>query len=510
MRTKKAFINILAGGLGTLLAGLFQFISRFVFIRFLSDEYLGISSLFTNILSILSLAELGIGTAICYSLYKPLAGKDNEKISQIMHFFKRTYELIGCVVLLLGLLIIPFLPYLIQGETDLVDVRLIFALYVLQSAASYWFWAYKSILLQADQKLYINKFLNVCAFMVITILQLVTLAMFRNFILYCVLGLLIGIVTNVLSAIVVDKQYPFLKADFRRGIKPLEKEEKKQIFKDVFGMSMFKFNTTVVNSTDNIVISAFIHVKMVALYGNYQTVISGISQVVMQLFAGVTASVGNLETEKDEEKNEFVFRTLQLLCYWVYSCIGVVLLVLVNPFIQFFFGAERVFGMELVLLQILYFVINGFQRTSFIYRDACGLFWKGKLRPVATALLNIVISIVLVQYIGLAGVILGTIISWMLTTFWYDPIMIYKNVFHKSPLRYFLGYLKAAVLCTVAGFGVYCLYEYVLVGMLGLSGIGLLILTLVLALVIPNLVFVAGYFYTEELRYLVGLVKRKR
>ena len=497
MRSKKAIVNTLAGGLGTLLVGLLQFVGRIVFIRFLSDEYLGISSLFTNILSILSLTELGLSTAVCYRLYQPLAGGDEEKIKSIMHYFRRAYFAIGWVVILLGAALLPFLPHLMTGTTKLVDVRVIYLLYVLQSALSYWFWAYKAILLQADQKLYIVRFYHVLANVLIIALQLVSLAIFRDFMIYSVIGLFAAVLVNLFAAREVDKRYPYLKdKTYRR----LDKEEKRSLFRDVSGMSLFKMNTTIVNSTDNLVISAFINVRTVALYGNYQLIISGISQVAMQLFGGVTATVGNYYAEDTKEHNEFVFRCIQLMCYWVYTFLGIGLFVCLNPVIRFCFGASRVFSQELVLLQVLYFVINGFQRTSFIYRDACGLFWKGKARPVATAVLNIVISIVLVRYIGLAGVIAGTIISWLLTTWWYDPCLIYRQAFSMSPRRYFTGYAKAALLSAALG-----ALTVTISALLPFGGIGALIVDMLLCMSIPNLGYYLMYRRSEEFAYLKKL-----
>lgn len=497
MRSKKAIMNTLAGGLGTLLVGLLQFVGRIVFIRFLSDEYLGISSLFTNILSILSLTELGLSTAVCFRLYQPLAEGDRETIKAVMRYFRRAYFVIGWVVIVLGAALLPLLPHLMTGTTGLVDVRAVYLLYVLQSALSYWFWAYKAILLQADQKLYIVRFYHVIANLLVIVLQLLSLALFRDFLVYSALGLLAAVFVNLLSAREVDKRYPYLNEKNCRG---LEKEEKQSLFRDVSGMSLFKINTTVVNSTDNLIISAFINVKTVALYGNYQLVISGISQVAMQLFGGVTATVGNYYAEDTKEHNELVFRCIQLLCYWVYTFLGIGLLLFLNPVIQLCFGQSRVFSRELVFLQVFYFVINGFQRTSFIYRDACGLFWKGKVRPVATAVLNIVISIVLVHSIGLAGVIAGTIISWLLTTWWYDPCLIYRQAFAMPPRGYFLGYAKAAFL--TAALGALCI---ALSKLIPFGGAGGLLVDMVLCMSIPNLGYYLVYRRSEEFLYLKKL-----
>ncbi len=497
MRSKKAIVNTLAGGLGTLLVGLLQFVGRVVFIRFLSDEYLGISSLFTNILSILSLTELGLSTAVCFRLYQPLSGGDSETIKAVMHYFRRAYFVIGWVVIGLGAALLPLLPHLMTGTTGLVDVRVVYLLYVLQSAFSYWFWGYKAILLQADQKLYIVRFYHVIANLIVTALQLLSLMLFRDFLIYSAIGLLSAVLVNLFSAREVDRRYPYLK---EKSCRRLDKEEKKSLFQDVSGMSLFKINTTIVNSTDNLVISAFINVKTVALYGNYQIIISGISQVAMQLFGGVTATVGNYYAEDTKEHNELVFRCIQLLCYWVYTFLGIGLLLFLNPVIQLCFGESRVFSPELVFLQVLYFVMNGFQRTSFIYRDACGLFWKGKARPVATAALNIVISIVLVHYIGLAGVIAGTIISWLLTTWWYDPCLIYRQAFSMPPRTYFAGYAKAVLLSALLG--AFCI---VISNMIPFGGIGALLIDMLLCMSIPNLGYYLVYRRSEEFGFLKKL-----
>lgn len=499
MRIKRAIVNTAAGGLGTFLVGVLQFISRIIFIQYLSDEYLEISSLFTNILSILSMAELGIGAAIGFSLYEPLSEKDTEKIKSIMHFLRKSYFVIGFAVMGAGICLLPFLPWLLRGTTDLVNLNIIYILYVLQSASSYWFWAYKSILLQADQKLYLIKFYQVISNVVTMVIQLITLAVFRDFLLYSVIGLMANVLTNIFVSVTVDKMYPYMG---ERSIVPLNRSEKKNIFKDVFGMSLFKINTAIVNSADNILISAFIHVRTVALYGNYQTVILGISQVAMQLFGGITATIGNLFVEDSKEKSEFVFRCIQLLCYWIYSFIGIGILIFINPVIQIFFGKERMFTADLVLLQVIYFVMNGFQRTSFIYRDACGLFWKGKLRPVATAVLNVVISIILVRRIGLAGVILGTVLSWLFTTWWYDPVLIYRSVFEMSPMRYFLGYGKAVLVTLVTG-----VMTVWLARLIPFEGVGKLVLQVFLVVLIPNLGYFLVYCKTEEFCYLKKVLR---
>lgn len=498
-RVKNAVINVIAGGLGTLIIGVLQFVGRIVFIRFLSDDYLGISSLFTNILSVLSLAELGLGTAIGYSLYQPLMERDEEKIRAIMSFLKKAYFLIGFFILMAGMILLPFLPYLVNTTTEVANLNLIYILYLLQSVSSYWFWAYKSILLQADQKNYLIKLYQVITNSVVIVIQILILVINHNFLLYSIVGLTANVFTNILAARTVDQKYSYIceKESTRLG-----QADKKLILKNVLGMSIFRINMTVGNSTDNLLISAFINVRIVALYGNYQIVIMGISQVAMQLFEGVTASVGNLFVDDSNNNNMFVFQCVQLLCYWIYSFLGIGILVLVNPVIQFCFGSERLLTDEIVILQVIYFMMNGFQRTSFIYRNACGLFWQGKMRPLFTAILNLILSVLWVRQYGLMGVILGTIVSWFMTTWWYDPLVVYKYVFHKPILSYFLGYIKATALTVVLAAMVVKISLLIPV-----QGMVQFLLKILLVLVIPNLGYYFIYRKTDEFKYLVEIVK---
>lgn len=498
-RAKNAVINVIAGGFGTLIIGILQFVGRIVFIHYLSDDHLGITSLFSNILSVLSVAELGLGTAIGYSLYQPLSEGNEEKIKAIMLFLKRAYFMIGCFILIAGAALIPFLPCLVHTSAQIDHLYLIYVLYLLQSVSSYWFWAYKSVLLQIDQKSYLIKLYQVIINSIVIAVQISLLVIFRNFVLYSVIGLSANVLTNIFTARTVDRKYPYLSE--KKSIQS-ELFDKKTAMKNVLGMSIYRINMSIGNSTDNILISAFINVRLVALYGNYQIVIMGISQTAMQFFDGVTASIGNLFTEDSGEHNIFVFQCVQLLCYWVYTFLGIGILVLINPVIQLCFGSERLLADHILLLQVIYFMINGFQRTSVIYRNACGLFWQGKMRPFFTAILNLVLSIIWVRQFGLSGVILGTIISWLLTTWWYDPFIVYKYVFHKSVLSYFIGYIKATILTIVLA-----VIVAKLIVLFPFQGVTAFIFKLLIIVVIPNLGYYLIYRKTEEFRYLVKMLK---
>lgn len=499
MRTLNSLKNIISGVSGQIITLVLQFISRTVFIHTLGIEYLGVSGLFTNVISILNITELGIGTAIVYSLYKPLAEKDIITIKATMNLYRKAYFAVGCAIACIGLILLPFLPFVMKGSTNLVNVQLIYILYVFQSVSTYWFFAYKSSLLIADQKKYIFNFIRYIIMTISTITQIALLLLFKSFMLYTVIGILSNIILNIFIAKKVDKLYPYIK---NKTDDRLPKESTKEIFKNVFGMSMYKINSVIVRSTDNIVISAFISVTAVGLYANYLMITTSLIAIIKLVFSAVTASVGNLYASDTKERNEFIFRCLNMLSFWIYSVCGICLWVLFNPFITLWIGKEFLLNLEVVFLIALNFVMDGFQNVSIIYKDACGLFWKGRYRPVATAIINVVLSVLLAPKLGISGVLLGTIISRLFTTWWYEPWMIYKFAFNMSSKRYFTRYIFLFSLVVVNGI----LLQFLILKLPNVTWIDLII-KLIICIIMPNTVFYLVFRQKEEFNYLIDIIK---
>ena len=368
MRTINSAKNILTGVVGQILTYVLQFISRTVFIYMLGAEYLGISGLFVNVLTILSITELGIGTAIAYSLYKPLADKDIRIIQATMNLFRKAYFIIGCAIFALGFAMMPFLPYIMKGTTKLININLIFALYLFQSVSSYWFFAYKSALLQADQKKFIINLIRYAVTIATTCLQIVLLIVFKSFLLYTIVSITSNILSNILSARKADKIYPYIK---NRNNEILSKESKKAIYKNIFGMSIYKLNAVILRSTDNIVISIFIGVVAVGLYSNYLIITSALIMIAKLIFSSVTSSIGNLFVSESKQKNEFIFRCLSFMSYWIYGFCAVCLWILFNPFITLWVGDTFLLDNFVVLIIVLDFAMEGFQSVSLTFKDAC-------------------------------------------------------------------------------------------------------------------------------------------
>lgn len=503
MRTKRFLQNMVTGIGGQLLTYVLQFLSRTVFIYTLGAQYLGISGLFTNIISVLNVTELGLGAAVVFSLYKPLADNDAKKINSIMHMLRKAYFFIGLFVLIVGIILVPFLPHLMKKTTELVNIPFIFMLYVIESVSSYWFYAYKSLIFRADQKGYITNLYTYFARVIISICQIIILYTLRSFVLYTVAGISVNIIGNILIAHKVDKTYPFL----RDKAEQLPKMEKREIYKNVVGTAAYKINDMILRSTDNIIISASISVFAVGIYDNYHMISDSIFTFIRMLFGSATAGIGNFVAKEDKEQSEFLFRIMVFASYWLFGFATICLWILLNPFIAWIWGEEYLLENIVVAVIIIEFLIKGFQVVTIIYKDACGLFWKGKYRPIATAVINLAVSLTLVRPLGILGVVIGTIVSRLLTSWWFEPWLIYRNIFKVSCKSYFIRFF-----CAVAFVVVYIVTLEILCSSFNEYTFGNLIIRGGLCLTIPNFFTWLVFKKTGEFIYLknmlLGIVKK--
>lgn len=500
-RVKNSFYNVSATLVEYFLKLVLVFITRTIFIKKLGSDYLGLEGLFTNIIQILSITELGLGSAITFSLYKPLFEKNYNKINLLMKVFKKCYFVIGLIIAVIGLIIIPFLPIIINSSVDFGNVYLIFFLYILQTLSTYWFLAYNEILLNADQKQYKAFMVNNIIIVIKFIMQLISLIVYESFLMFIISTIISNLLRNYLITRLVRKNYSYLniKNDYK-----LDDDEKSTLVKNVVGMSMYRISSTVMNSTDNIIISIFISLNITGIYSNYLLIVSNLKLVLNTLFTSMTSSVGNLYAEGNKEKNELVFRRLSFLNFWFFGIASICLWCLLNDFIELWIGKDYIFDISIVFVIVLNFITDGLQRTVLIYKDACGLFWKGKLRPVFSAITNIVLSLVLVKYMGIFGVILASIISRFITTWWFDPYLVYKNIFNKSPMSYYLKYFEYLLVVVLTAF----FTKYIL-GFIVLNQMYTLLLKGVLCVIISCVIFCVLYSKTTEFKYFKVLLLNK-
>ncbi len=434
-RTQNVVRNIIGGVGGQIFTSVLQFVCRTIFIRLLGATYLGVNGLFSNILSMLSLAELGIGPAIVFSMYKPIANNDEVQIAKLMHFYKLAYRAVAGAVLMIGLCLTPFLDFFIKDTQGIENLRLIFLLILSNTVVSYLF-AYKGSILNADQKAYAVVIIRNIFSVVQNAAQILVLMITKNFLLYLVVQIITTFLGNLALSKYVDKKYPFLTQHPKEKLK---KEETKDIFRRVRGMMIHKLGGFVLNSTDNLVISKFVGVVSVGLYSNYLTIINMIKGYLTQITGSLSASVGNLIAKESTDKSYSVFRSLFLVFFWIYGFCFVCFWVVFQPFITLWAGAEYLLPGSVLFLVLLNIYFTGIQNCSNTFVNATGLFWETRHKPIFECIINLSVSIVLAWKIGLSGVFIGTIASY-LCTFWVNPVLLYRKVFCRPVSSYFVRF----------------------------------------------------------------------
>ena len=436
-RRENSLKNMATGLLGQTVTLALQFVYRTIFIQILGLTYLSVNGLFANILTIFSFAELGVGQAIVFSLYKPIAQQDTEKIRGLMELYKKTYRGIGIAIIALGMMFYPFLPVLLRGSADGIEhLSLIYGLFVLESGVSYFF-SYRQSYLSACQKQYLLNLFG-CAFSLLReVLRIFLLVTTRQYIPVLLFSFGWTIFQNVWYAWKIGRIFPYIKDT--RGAE-LKAEEKRTVFQNIRALIIYKVGTLALNSTDNIIITAVVGLTCVGLYSNYATLVSSVSVFITVLFSSLTASIGDLNAGDDVSKKKQMFHVVNMATFWIYSTASVCFLVALTPTVRLWLGEAYLLDFSTVLVISLNIYIAGMLYAPFNYRQTMGLFVYGKWRPVISAVINIVVSILLGSWWGLKGVLAGTAIARLTTNAWFDPYIVYKKGFGERPWEYFFHY----------------------------------------------------------------------
>ena len=491
-RTSNSLRNAGSAIAGQLVTNLLRFACRTVFLRTLGKEYLGISSLYANVITILSITELGFSSAVTFSLYDPLARDDRDAVCALMHFFRNAYRVIAAIMLALGLALMPALPKLMTGVTDKINIYHYYLLYLAQTVVSYLFFSYKSVLLIADQRKYTADLIAYACQILMALVQMAVLLIWKSFLAYTVLQIVCSALQNICTAWVVDRRYPYL----RRKAPPLAPRERKDIIRRVYAMSLNKVSTAVGTSTDNLLISGFVSVLAVGLYSNYSMVVQIVQKFISSIFQALTSSLGNLYASGERAHSAFLFRCLNMLNNCLIILCTVCFLTLFQPFVTLWAGKDYLLPYPVVITVALNFATNYLQNVVQIYREACGAFVRGKYRPVATAVLNLGLSLVLVKRMGIAGVLWGSIISRLVTTWWFDAWLLCQTCLGISPRRYYLECGGTLVLSGLCAGVVELLFRSAAVSWPMLLGKG------AAAVGLTGLVCLGLTFRTEEFAYL--------
>ncbi len=477
---------------------LLSFVCRTIFARLLAAEYLGLSGLFSNIISVLSLSELGIGSVIIIHLYKPIAENDEEQISKLMNFYRKAYNLIGIFVIACGVVLLPFLKYLVKSDTEIPYLGLYFILFVLQSASSYFF-AYKQSLLTASQREYITSLIRQGFNVLMNILQIVFLLITRQYIAYLLVAIFTNVASNVTVSAITDRKFRFLKKNKKSA---LTKEETKGMLKNVSSMMLHKVGNTVINSTDNILISAMVGVLYTGLYSNYLLIMNVVTQIVTIGLNAVSAGIGDFNARKSVEERTQLFNAMRIFSYWVFGMSAICFCCLYQPTIELWLGSEFLLSYDIVVIISVNFFINGILRIPSSFCDINGLYSKTKVKPIAMALINLAVSILGLKLWGLVGVFIGTLVSYLSIAIWMDPYYLYKYAFERSSHKYFLSLFVNV--CLVGAIGA--------VTWIATSCISNYFCKVMVCLLLSNALFLLCYIRTDGFKFIFqrvkGLVKR--
>ena len=498
MRSKSSAKNLVVALIGQAFGLIISFIARIIFVKFLSDEYLGLNGLFTNLLTMLSLVELGVGSALVYSLYKPLADGDNEKVKSLMDLYRKSYNIIGGVVLIIGILFIPFYRYLISEVPSISHLDFIYILFVLNTSISY-FYSYKRSLIICDQKRYIETIYRYVFYFLLNVFQIIVLFLTHNYILYLITQVVFTWLENICISIKADRMYPYLKD---KNIKKLDKKELNTISKNVRAMLFHKIGGVVVNSTDNILISKLVGLIAVGMYSNYYLITSALDTITAQFFNAITASVGNLGACTNSKKVKETFNTTFFLNYLIYGVITVCLLILFNPFIEVWLGKKYLFDFGVVLVITICFYLKGIRKTCLTFKDALGLFWQDRYKPIIESIINLVASIILGIKYGVLGIFMGTIISTVTTSLWIEPYVLYKYYFKENIIDYLYRFIKYTLVVVLT----YLIVQKIVI-LISINGILGLLIKGVVSLILSILIMTIVFIKTNEIKHVKKIFK---
>ena len=491
--------NLVYSSLNYIVINILRFLVRLVFIRVLSIEYLGVNGLFSNILAVLSLAELGVGPAIVYSLYKPLALGDKETTKAIMQLYKKLYIAIGIVVLILGLLLFPWLDWFIKDkQTTIEGVKYFYLVFLLNTSVSY-FWSYKRSLLIADQKQYLVNIIQVFVQISVSILQIALLYFSKTYWSYLLTMLIGTILENLVTARKADNEYPYL----RERAQKVSDDIRHQIIRNTGAMIGHKIGGIIVFSSSNLIISKLVGLASVGMYSIYYMVINAMNSIATKFFETITSSIGHMVITESQEHQLRAFKIIQFITAIQASFISVGLYALFNTFIELWVGKDYLFDDNTVLYIVVSFYLMYMRKTVLMFRDACGLYWYDRYKPLAEALINIVASVYLAIRYGTVGVVYGGIISTLLTCFWVEPYILFKYGIRYDLKKYYFEYFQFVIVTFFCGVS----FKYFCSNIINSSSLISFFICMILVVAYSSIIWSVVFFKRDEYRFTVNTIK---
>lgn len=497
-RKKNSIKNIIGSMASNIITIIIGLIAQALFIKILGSEYLGLNGLFSNIITMLGIVELGVGNAIIYNLYKPIAENNIEKIKSLMKFYKKSYMIIAFVVAIIGIAIIPILPFFVEDVSVNINIIIVYLLFLADVVCSYLLF-YKRSILYANQKNYIINIIHIIYTILLNAFQILVLYLTRNYYYYLVIKIFMRIFENSIISIIADRKYPFI----NNSADNLDKETEKDIFTKVKALFFHKIGSFAVLGTDNIIISKYLGLITVGLYSNYYLIINAIQTVFGQIIISFTASIGNMLVTESKQKCYDVFKKIRFFNFWLATFASCSVLIIMDSFISIWIGDEYI--LPLLVLEVLVFnLYQKLMRNSYMsFKEAAGIYYEDRFVPLIEATLNIVVSIVCCKLFGLAGVFVGTVISGLALWCYSYPKYVYKRLFDRSYIEYAKETIGYIILFVLIASGTYYLSTIINFSNIYLEFIS----NAMISLIVPNILLFIIFFKTDNFKYYLNLLK---
>ena len=435
-RIEKSKLNTTIALATSIVMGVLSFAERAVFNRCFIPDYLGLYSFFNNLVGIINTAELGIGTSIAFALYAPLEYGQKDQIAAIMHFFRKAYAIVGTIVLVIGIMIIPVMPMLLKTEIDMHSVYIYYLFFLFRTVTNYYF-GYKEILLSANQEQYKVTFITNMAWSILYVAEMIISVTTGNFLYYVIAIFTVNLIRAIILNIRASRQFPELRK--YKNVK-IDKDSINHLKRNTGGLIITRLSSVLVTTTDSLLISAMVGTAFLGKYANYQMITTGLMSISALLPQSITASIGNAGVTESKRAMSRSFETLNLASFFIYSSLTILLLTIVNPLVEIFFGPDRSLPFFSTMLICINFYLNNQRELLLTFKSSLGLYWEDRKRPIAEGLTNLIVSIVLGRYyLGFDGIIIGTIVTNVCVNLAIEPLVIIHNGLRTSALWYYLS-----------------------------------------------------------------------
>lgn len=499
-KTKNTARNVVFGSILKIYQILLPFVFRTIMIKTLGAQYLGLNSLFTSVLQVLNLAELGVGSAMIFSMYKPIVDDDKNRICALMKLYLIYYRIIGVIILCAGLICTPFIPHLIHGTVPKeMNVYILYLLNLGATVLTYWLFAYKNSIIQAYQRQDVVSKVTIVTDTCKYLMQLVALVYFKNYYFYVISILISQVLANISTAIASQILYPQYKPKGK-----LPKEEIKVINQRIKDLFTSKLGGTIVGSADTIVISAFLGLELLAMYQNYYYILSACMAFITIINNSIVAGIGNSMLTKSIKENYKDFKTFSFVQFWILGFCICCFSALYQPFMTLWMGKKMLFEYPVIILLCIYFLGNELLQMFSVYKDAAGIWHEDRFRPLISGFSNLLINLILVKFIGIYGIILSTVLSifcislpWIIHNVF---TLVFKNESIKEYVKNMLFYIIIIFIATV-------LVNFIC-SFIHCKGIILLIIRALICVIIPNVLFICVYHKRTEFNNSINVILR--